>query len=226
MVAAAEQLAGDFSAASISFLYVDEDDALLRKVLAERGYGSFASGEVSLLRIPPGGFDGYLNALGRHRRRRVLAERRRCEAAGVSLNIEPLSASLIPRLARLETWLYHKYGLRHWQPDMSVRALSGILDVLAGTALVCLARAGGDIRGFGLILPFRDVWCVHRSGFDYDFQGNLPLYFETLFYHPIEAAAPSGVSTLMFGTGSADTKRSRGCLTSTQRAYVRMLTPR
>jgi hypothetical protein len=226
MVAAAEELADGLGAASTAFLYVDEEDALLRRVLARRGYRSFVSGEVSMLRIPPEGFGGYLDALGGHRRRRVLAERRRCAAADVNLGIEPLSAALIPRLAQLETWLYQKYGLRHWRPEMSVRALSCILDVLADTALVCLARAGGDIRGFGLILPFRDTWYVHRSGFDYAYQGTLPLYFATLFYHPVEMAARHGVTTLAFGTGSADTKRSRGCRASGQRAYVRLLPSR
>jgi uncharacterized protein len=223
MVAAAERLAGEGAAASTAFLYVDEDDRLLRQVLADRGYRSFESGEVSVLPLPPDGFDGYLETLSAHRRRRILAERRRCAAAGVELGIEPLTAVLVPRLAELETWLYQKYGLRHWRPEMSVRALSGIIDVLAGTALVCLARSGGDVRGFGLILPFRDTWYVHRSGFDYAYQGTLPLYFETLFYHPVEAAARHGVTTLVYGTGSADTKRSRGCHASGQRGYVRLL---
>jgi uncharacterized protein len=223
MVAAAERLATEDGAASTAFLYVDEDDAPLRRVLAGRGYNCFDSGEVSALALAPGGFDGYLDTLGAHRRRRIRAERRRCAAAGVRVHIEPLTPALLPRLAELETWLYRKYGLRHWRPEMSERALRGILGEFPGTALVCLARAGGDIRGFGLILPFHDTWYVHRSGFDYAYQGDLPLYFETLFYHPVEAAPGHGVHTLVYGTGSAQTKRSRGCHTSGQRAYVRLL---
>jgi predicted N-acyltransferase len=223
MVTAAEKLAADFGAASTAYLYVDQTDRALRSVLDERGYVSFESGEVSALAVPPDGFEGYLHKLTGHRRRRVLAERRACAAAGIETRIEPLAAALIPRLAELETQLYHKYGARHWRPQHSERALSTILDEFAGAALVSVARAAGAVRGFGLILPFEGSWLVHRSGFDYGYQGRLPLYFETLFYHPLDAAAAMRIGMLQFGTGSADTKRSRGCHVSAQRGYLRML---
>jgi uncharacterized protein len=226
LVAAAEDLASSRGAASTVFLYVDEQDRSLRHILDERGYRSFASGEVSSLPLPPGGFTAYVNGLSAHRRRRVLAERRTVAAADVKMSIEPLTTALVPTLAKLETSLYHKYGVEHWQPELSVHALNRILDILGDAALLCLARADDDVRGFGLILRFRDTWYMHRCGFDYARKGALPLYFETLYYHPIEIAPDHGVTALHYGTGSVDTKRSRGCMASEQRAYLRMLEPR
>jgi uncharacterized protein len=222
IVEAAERLGRERGARCAAFLYVDERDSALREVLGERGYVSHLSGYYSWLPVPPSGLAGYLDTLSAHRARRIRAERRHVKAAGVGTSIEPLSSGLIPRMAELETALLNKYGMA-WSPEQSASIFGRILDVFGGDAVVSTARLGGALLGFGLLLRHGDQWYAHRAGFDYAARGSLPLYFEVLYYHPIEVAAAVGITTIHYGTGSAEAKRSRGCLAAEQFAYVSLL---
>ncbi|HKE99177.1 MAG TPA: GNAT family N-acetyltransferase [Actinomycetes bacterium] len=219
LVAAAERLARTLGARSVAFLYVDDRDAALRGALAARGYAGHVSGSYSWLPLAPGGFSGWLAGLSAHRRRRVLADRRRLEAAGVQVRLEPLTAAAIPRLAELEAELLTRYGLR-WVPAQSERVLRRVLAELGGDALVSVASGGGGVRGFALVLRHGPAWFAHRAGFDYAWQGRLPLYFEVLYHHLIEQAPAAGVTAIHYGTGSAQAKRSRGCLAADQHAFL------
>jgi predicted N-acyltransferase len=222
LVAAAERLGVEREARSVAFLYVDERDRVLREVLTRRGYRSHVSGWYSWLPVPSGGLDDHLDALSAHRSRRIRAERRRLSAAGVRTAVEPLERSLIPRLAVLETQLLTKYGLR-WSADRSAAIFEQILDTFGADAVVSTARVGAELAGFGLLLRHHDQWYAHRAGFDYALQRGLPLYFDVIYYQPIDDAARLGISTIHYGTGSAEAKRSRGCLAVGQYAYLRVL---
>ncbi|HKB31297.1 MAG TPA: GNAT family N-acetyltransferase [Streptosporangiaceae bacterium] len=219
LVAAAERLAWAGGARSAAFLYVDERDVALRRVLARRGYLSYTSGRYSWLPVPADGFAGYLGRFSSHRRTRILAERRRLRAAGAEVRIEPLSDALLPPLAELETSLLAKYGLRG-SPAKSESIFARILRECGTDALVCTARRTDRLCGFALILARGDQWHAYRGGFDYAVQGGLPVYFEVAFYHLVEAAAAAGVTAIHYGTGSAPTKRSRGCAGTDQYAFV------
>jgi uncharacterized protein len=222
LLAAAERLGREEGARCLAFLYVDERDRALRAVLHRRGYASHRSGSYSWLPVPAGGLEAHLGAVSAHRARRIRAERRELRAAGVRCAIEPLTADLIPRLAELETALLTKYGLS-WSAAQSVAILEQVLAVFGSEALVSLALLDGAVVGFGLLLRHRDHWYAHRAGFDYAAQGSLPLYFDVLYYQPIESAPVAGISTIHYGTGSVAAKRSRGCSTVDQYAYVRLL---
>jgi predicted N-acyltransferase len=126
-------------------------------------------------------------------------------------------------LAELECQLFAKYGMSHWRADLSERVLRRIHTVLGEDAFVSLARADGEICGFALILRFRNAWFAHRAGFDYSYQQKLPLYYETVFYRLVEAAGNEGIETIHYGAGSTEAKLSRGCLSATQRCYLRVL---
>jgi predicted N-acyltransferase len=226
LVERAEELGRHLGAACISFLYVDDRDTCLRSVLAARGYASHVSSTYSWLEVPAGGFDGYLRMLTRHRRETVRAERRRMAAAGVSVAVEPLTARAIPRLAWLETQLFAKYGLSSWDPLESQRAFEAVRGELGEAALVSMARDGDEVRGFVLLMRWQDAWYAWRGGFDYEFQGRLPLYFETAYYRPVESAPAFGVRVIYYGVGSAATKRSRGCEDSLQHSCILWLKER
>ncbi|MFI9275572.1 GNAT family N-acetyltransferase [Kitasatospora sp. NPDC052896] len=219
LVAAAEERGRALGARSVAFLYVDERDAALRELLTGRGYRSFQTGRYSWLPLPPGGLDGYLAMFSGHRRRRVLAERRQLAAAGVGVEIEPLTAGAIPRLAALEAQLLSKYGM-NWQPRQSEEIFEQVLRYVGEAAQVSVARRGADLLGFALLLHHRDQWFAHRAGFDYEAQSGLPVYFETLFYRLVEVAAEYGVTAVHYGTGSVAAKRSRGCVAVDQHAFV------
>jgi len=222
LLAEAERLAEELGARSVSFCYVDERDTALRELLAARGYHGHVSGRYSWLPLPPDGFAGYLGLFSAHRRRRVQAERRRLAAAGVDSRIEPLTDAIVPRLAELETALLTKYGLR-WVPEQSARILYRAVAELGPSAQVSVARVDGRIDGFALLLSHGYQWYAHRAGFDYPRQGRLPLYYEVVYYRPVADAAAAGVTSIHYGVGSPEAKRSRGCVSVAQYAYVRRL---
>jgi len=221
----AEQLGRELGAYSVCFLYTDDRDPALAEALRRRGYDSHMSARYCWLPVPPNGFDGYLALLSAHRRRRVLAERRHIAASGVTIGVEPLTAAIVPRLAAMETELFHKYGMREWPVEQSLDLLRSVRREFASAALVTTARADGDLRGFCLFVPFGNHWYAYRTGFDYAFQAQhrLPLYYELLFYTPVRLAAATGASVIHYGTASTAAKLSRGCQTSEESCYLRRL---
>ncbi|TCO62904.1 GNAT family N-acetyltransferase [Actinocrispum wychmicini] len=223
MVEEAERIAESRSARSISYLYLDGRDHLLRELLAAQGYLSHVSAGYCWLPLPAGGFDGYLKVLSAHRRRRVLAERRRLLLEGVDVRIEPFTPAVIARMAELETRLFAKYGMSSWRVEQSEEFLHQVHDLLGSRAVVSIARAGGEIRGFGLLLRFGDQWFAHRTGFDYGFQRKLPLYNEVLYHHPVEVAESMGIVAIHYGIGSTEAKLLRGCKSVPQYSYIRVL---
>ncbi|MGW6215229.1 GNAT family N-acetyltransferase [Streptomyces sp. NPDC055109] len=221
LLGAAERLADEEGLRSVSFLHVDEHDTELRTLLARRGYRSFHSEDYHWLPVPSGGFAEYAAGFSAHRRRRMGAERRAVRDAGVQIATAPLDAADIPRFAELETTLLGKYGMSAWTTARSAAILERALRACGPDALAATARLDGEIIGFALIVVHHDRWFAHRAGFDYAAQRGLPLYFELLYYHLVEAAARAGATVIHYGTGSGPAKTSRGCLGSRQYAYLR-----
>ncbi|MFD6822187.1 GNAT family N-acetyltransferase [Streptomyces sp. NPDC059271] len=221
LLGAAERLADEDGLRSVAFLHVDEHDTALRTLLARRGYRSFHSEDYHWLPVPSGGFAEYAAGFSAHRRRRIGAERRAVRDAGVQIATAPLDAADIPRFAELETSLLGKYGMSAWTPARSAAILERALRACGPDALAATARLDGEIIGFALIVVHHDRWFAHRAGFDYAAQRGLPVYFELLYYHLVEAAARAGATVIHYGTGSGAAKTSRGCLGSRQYAYLR-----
>jgi predicted N-acyltransferase len=219
LVTAAEDLMREQQARCAAFLYVDERDTVLRRVLARRGYASFVSGRYSWLPVPDDGFDGYLAAFSAHHRRRIRAERRRLRAAGVEVRIEPLTADLITPVSRMDVSLLVKYGVPATQ-EQAEATFDRILGEFGADAMVATARVNDEICGFALVLRHGGQWYVYRCGFDYAVKGDLPVYFEMIYYHLVEAASAAGVPAIHYGTGSAEAKRSHGCVAVDQHAFL------
>jgi uncharacterized protein len=219
VVAAAEDIMAGHGARCAAFLYVDERDTVLRQVLTRRGYTGFVSGSYSWLPVPADGFEAYLAARSHHRRKRIRGERKLLRAAGVEVSIEPLTASMIAAIARMDVALLVKYGARATQ-EQAEATFTGILAAFGSDANVVTARVRGKLCGFGLILNHRGQWYVYRCGFDYAVKGDLPVYFQMLYYHLVEAASAAGVPAIHYGTGSTQAKLSRGCLAVDQHAFL------
>ncbi|KAB1935301.1 GNAT family N-acetyltransferase [Micromonospora sp. ALFpr18c] len=224
LVSRAERFAAESGARSVAFPFVDEPDDLLREVLSARGYLSHQSGRYSRLPLASDGFEGLLARLSPKRRRRVLAERRHVAAAGVTVGIGPLDPALIPRLGVLEEELMHKYGLT-WTAAQTEATLREMLDVFGDELQICTAVGDGEVRGFGTLLRHQGQWYARQAGFDYAWQGALPLYFEVLYYRPAELAPSHGITGIHYGMGSEEAKRSRGCLAADQNAFLLPLAP-
>jgi predicted N-acyltransferase len=224
LVEAAERLAVEANAVSVSFPYVDEQDTTLNNVLRERGYRCFLSGRYHWLPIGGDGFAAYLRSLPRTRRNAVLRDRRKVADAGLAVTVEPLTESVVDRLAELEVALLAKYGLS-WPVERSADALRTAAAEFGDDASVVLGRAGGDVRGFALLLRHRDQWYLRQCGFDYAYLGKVPLYFELIFYHLVAHAPAVGVSAIQYGVGSEAAKVSRGCHASQLRCYLLPVRP-
>ncbi|HEV2451897.1 MAG TPA: GNAT family N-acetyltransferase [Streptosporangiaceae bacterium] len=222
LIARAEGVAAGFGARSIAFLYVDELDTPLRRALDEQGYSSCVSAQDATLFLPVGGFDGYKAMLQRKQRQSIAAERRKLEAAGVKVEIEPLTEGLIELLADLESQLFARHG-GSWTPQQSAAALQAITREFGPDAFVSTARLDGALCGFTLVMRHRDDWYVHRAGFDYARIGDLPVYFEVTYNSIIEQAAANGVRALHFGSGAIQAKQLRGCTISTYFCAVKLL---
>ncbi len=209
LVTRAEELAGEVGARSIAFLYVHENDLLLRRVLGERGYLACVSASLASLTLPEGGFGAYRAMLPKKRRQSIAHERRQLAEAGFEASLEPLTDDLIKTLAVMESQLFAKHG-GAWTPEQSESALHAVRAELGSDAFVFAGRLDGELCGFNLIFRFRDHWFDHRAGFDYERVGELPVYFELAYNSPIEAASESGARALHHGIGAQRTKELRG----------------
>ncbi|MGE7388632.1 GNAT family N-acetyltransferase [Streptomyces sp. NPDC004126] len=221
LVAAAETLAREAGLASVCFLYLDEQDADVAATLDTRGYLSYTTGRYSTLRVPEDGFDGYLASLPRKRRVSIAAERRRVRESQARIAVEPLATVDLPRCAELESALLAKYGI-DIRPDQVLAQIRQVRDCFGDDAFAITAHGDGEVRGYGLILRHGDHWYARQTGYDYAYQerSGLPLYFEVLYYRLLEEAAAAGATTLHYGLGSEQAKRSRGCTATEQRCHV------
>jgi hypothetical protein len=223
VVEAAEREALDRGARSVCFPHVDERDAWLCDLLESRGYAWHHSEVLCWLDVPAGGWDAYLATMSQHRRRRVRLERRAVEEAGVRVRPVALGDAPLERLGELDAALLAKYGNAS-SPEGSTRSLTLLAEGLGDDALCMLAERDGDVVAFGVVVRSRargrEQWFGHRAGFDYEAQGDLPLYHEVLYYRVLELAAERGVPVLDAGVGSAHAKQARGCHASPQRSYL------
>jgi uncharacterized protein len=145
------------------------------------------------------------------------------QEAGVRVRSLPLRDAPLERLGVLDANLLAKYG-NPASPEGSTRSLKLLAEGLGDDALCVLAELADEVVGFGVVVRSRargrEQWFGHRAGFDYDAQGDLPLYYEVLYYRVMELAAEEGVPVLNAGVGSAHAKQARGCLSSPQRSYL------
>lgn len=224
VVAAAEREAVDRGAHSVSFPHVDERDEWLCALLESRGYSWHHAETLCWLDVPSDGWEAYLAAMTQHRRRRVRLERRAVEEAGVVVRALALRDAPLERLGVLDANLLAKYG-NPASPEGSTRSLKLLAEGLGDDALCVLAELDDEVVGFGVVVRSRsrgrEHWFGHRAGFDYEAQGDLPLYYEVLYYRVLELAAEHGVPVLNAGVGSAHAKQARGCHASRQRSYLR-----
>jgi hypothetical protein len=224
LVSLAEEVARQEGMDSTSFMFVDHENGYVRESLSNLGYHSFESGNYASLPVIGGGFAGYLRQFSSHRKRRMAAERRQFAHAGMTLSMTQLTVELITKIAPLEALLYQKHGTPTWTTSHSKLTMRCLLAQFQESLLVSLAQSGdGIIRGFALIVQWGNSWYVHTAGFDYEFQGKIPLYPEVIFYNIIDAASTAGVRRLRYGLENEEGKAIRGCVLSPQYAYFNAL---
>jgi predicted N-acyltransferase len=210
---------------SVTLLFVRESDNTLCHALEARGYLRFPSARSATLALNRPGFDGYLAGLDHKRRNQVKREQRRLREAGVRFGIEALEAELIAELVPLQMQQFRKYG-----HDPSAQALAASLALQAehcGHAMrVVTARSpDGTLRGFATMVHWGRHLYLRQVGFDYEWQGPLPLYFGVAYYTPIEYAVRAGVRLLNYSIESEAAKVARGCALEQRYGYLKVLVP-
>lgn len=216
----AEDVAKSLRVQAMSAVFVSEADDRFRGTLARAGYVAFGANRYSTLTLPDGGYDGWIAQFTKKKRWKVRDERRRVSTAGFTSRVTALSAANLQGLAGLETQLLRKYG-HDWRPEYSVTALERLVATFGADAMVSTVERGPETAGFVALLRKGDRWSARQVGFDYELQGDLPLYFETLFYAPVDAASAHGIRRIDFGLGSEEAKVSRGCTAETQQTWVK-----
>lgn len=216
----AEDVAMTLRVQAMGAAFVSESDDQFRGALIRAGYVAFGTNRYSTLTLPDGGYDAWLAQFAKKKRWKIRDERRRVSAAGFTSRVAALAAADLQQLAGLETQLLQKYG-HDWRPEYSVTALDRLVAIFGADAMVATVERGLETAGFVALLRKGDRWSARQVGFDYELQGDLPLYFETLFYAPVDAASAHGIRRIDFGLGSEAAKVSRGCTAETQQTWVK-----
>jgi len=207
-------------AASLSFLFIDENDQVLREVLREEGFIEFKSAVPSRMTVPVD-FEHYLQRFSKHRRCSIQAERKILQEAGITYQALPLTPALIEKILPLELALNEKYGTL-FPATEAARLHHAVADVMGDSVQVLTAQQGGKIRGFMVLVRQGNTLFGRQAGFDYEFQGHLPLYFGLVFYAAIEYANQVGATSIEYGISSEKAKASRGCEQRQQYGYVKV----
>jgi uncharacterized protein len=221
----AEQLARDAGLRSVACLYLPAADQLEREVLAEAGYAEFGPA-LNVAMLPVSTFGAYLGAMSQHRRSNVRRHRRLVTAAGVSIRRERLTASLSEEMLPLEAQLYQKYEHVKHPTEMARIVHREVIAAYGEHALVITARsADGALRGYSAFVHLGDTLYSRDCGFDYSWQGRLPLYLETNFYSAVELAEALGARQIHYSYGSDETKAEYGCDLHPRMTYVKAFDP-
>jgi predicted N-acyltransferase len=210
---------------SIAFLYVDDDDSALRSVLGEQGFTALPADTAYSLAVPAdGSFGSYLARFNQRRRVKIKRELRALEEAHVTYRTQPLTAELAERIAPLEMALYAKHGTPA-DEQAFMQVMHSIAANTSGTTRVTTAHIDGQLCGFVLFFTHRAQMYARQAGFDYELQGNAPVYFGLVYYELLRIALAERVTDIHYSTGSGLVKISRGCVPREQIAYVKALTP-
>jgi uncharacterized protein len=220
LVEAAEGEARRGGAVSVSFLFVSEADEEVRCVLGRRGYGEFPTANYATLRLRGPSFQSYLAGLSQVRRRQVRRERRRLHQAGVRFAVEPLSEGLIEQIVPLQLEAGRRYGHAYRAEELSHVLM--LHHRHCGARAITARSSDGDLRGFATVVERGRRLFALQAGFDYNWQGRLPLYFGVCFYEPIEHAVAIGASGLEYAIESEATKVSRGCDLDRRLGYLKV----
>jgi len=210
LISEAEEIARRNGERSIVCRCVDGGDILIRQLLQDRGYLEVPGPDHFILAPPAGGLDGYIDSLPSRYRSKVHRELRKLRDGGVAITVEPLTPDLITAVAPLVVNLLNKYGL-HEEID-SITASMGLLRKAFKQAIYAVvARIDGRVVGFNELVVYRGNAWTHHVGFDYEAQGNLPVYFGVFFYGVMDFVAEHGLRVVDYTFGTDDAKRSRGC---------------
>lgn len=218
LVGGLKAAAAEIGAQSVSFPYVEERNQELRDVLVEQGFVEYPAGAHYALNVTWASFEDYLAHFSGRQRYKIKRDLRLLAEGGVTYRVVALDPELARTLAPLGAGTVKRY--QGFASEDWIYQRLFLFAKLGGQ--VILAEHEGVIRGFGVIIEWRDYLYARMVGFDYDFRGSLPIYFGVM-YEQIRYAIERGLRTIEYATTSEREKMSRGAHKIQQCGYVYIL---
>lgn len=210
MLWAADRAADGLGAGSMTLQYMPraQADVLVRTGLVDAGEVVLQDCDASF-ELAGGGFDDFVAALPRHRRKSVRRDARVFAGAGLRVERASLSDAL-PFAARLFVRLKEHHGAVVAEDD--ARAwLEAQARALDDASVVFAARApDGDVVAYALTYEWDDVLLVRAVGLDYDRAVPSAAYFHVTYYEPLRYAYERGLRVVHVGISSLRPKVLRG----------------
>ncbi|MEV5506675.1 GNAT family N-acetyltransferase [Streptomyces orinoci] len=207
-VEALERRADADGAARVAWLYLLEQyDPAIEAALARRGYQHVVIGADAYIPIEFDDFEGYLAQFTSHRRLNIRKEIEAFDRAGISVAVHDADV-LGPRLAELELRWRAKYGRAADLGD-TVAGYQSLRENIGDALRVVVASRHGEPIGFVVFLADPEAWWARFGGFDYSDKKSF-LYFNLVFYRPVQLAIERGVGAIGYSMGSYEAKHTRG----------------
>ena len=209
------EAAREMGARCVYFPYVEQHNHELRENLLASEFKEFSTEAHYLLDVTWSSFDEYVAHFAKRRRYNIRRDHDLLARAGVGFRVVPLEPALVEDLLPLGMATVRKY-----QGTVSEHAVRDRLRLLSEVgSQVAVAEHDGTIRAFGVLAQWRDHLYARMTGFDYEFQKDLPLYFGIL-YAQIRHAIAGGFRRIEYATNSGFTKMSRGMRPIPQYGYL------
>jgi predicted N-acyltransferase len=212
------EAAADVGARSVCFPYVEERNQDLQELLIANEFVQFPAASHYAIDVTWRSFDDYLLHFPGPRRVKIRREYRRLKEAGVTFRTQRLDEPLARGLLPLAMGTVRKH-----QGAISEKSLYDRLRLLVevGSEVVLLEH-DETVKGFGVVIEWRDQLYARMCGFDYASQGRLPLYFG-LMYEQVRHAIERGLRRIEYGVAIEEAKMSRGARRFPQYSYVKAL---
>lgn len=212
LAAAARDLAGELGLSSWHVAFPAEEEA---ETLAAAGLLPSHDVQFHWRDAGYGDFDGYLGSFSAEKRRKVRAERRRVEAAGIAIEVRhgnEVEPREWPRLHALYAATFERFG-NH--AAFSADCFADLAAALARRMVVFIARQRGEPAAVALCFRSRDTLYGRYWGS----RGVIPgLHFELCFYQGISYCLREGLRCFEPGAGG-EHKIARGFVPTVVRSW-------
>lgn len=219
----AERIARDNGVKVVLFRDFYEGELPRHTGFLDRGYRMVNNLPSVQLRLHWTDFTDYLSAMRSQYRCKLLAQKKRAENDGVTLDLITDFARLADDLAHLWKLAYDhasEYRRELLQPDF----FSNVSTILGNRSAVILARVDDKIVGFLLLLLDDDTMTPIFCGLDYELSRTYGVYFN-LFYKAIDIAMTRGFKDVDMGITTVPPKLDLGGILAPLYMYMKHLNP-
>lgn len=214
---AADRLVSDIQAwcrdqglVSISLLYAGDRATSLLNALRGVGAAVVPMTCTCILDVTWPDLDGYIHTLPASWRGSVRKELTRIADSEVRLGVENLDTAE-PEVLVLRSKLVAKYGGTP-EPEKYAQLIAQVRSYFSADEVrLFTARSDDRLLNFALMLKDGYTWTAHMTGSDYEDPRSRYGYFAVTYYQPAAAAPALGIERIIYGLGSWEAKRLRGC---------------